>query len=590
MADWVSIINQQYEADVKNGIYPDNWEFKPTPEAINAMFVNTFGKTIDQINNDWTTGTDNFVPSQNTMYRSTVQGMTMGAADEQKAMHPLEWAASQEKAMNALGAQQAAPSDTFAIGGTGGGNFTPSTQAQAALAAAQAAGNVPVVQPNTQPAQPQQPAGGANFVIGGSAPAKPAQGGANFSIGPGPAPGTATTQPVQGGTMQAMGAPGSAGSGTMTTMPVQQPNGGYSNIVGTGNQLLAGINLNQVLQSFAPTKSAPDGVYGQTFSQTPQYGMYQGQAGYNSLANGIAPSYFTAPAANVGGTSGTNTGGSAGGTQTGGTGNTTDGGGGGPGSGTGNGDGSSAGPGTSAGDTGAPSGIGNGVASSVGNAIGTAIGAAIGVPGLGQVGAAIGNSVANSSQADAANAPNAAANSPTAGIAVAAEDAAAAAAASSGVAPVGPAAQAAIEAMIAEAQAAANGDTASSTNGAANAAAAANDAAANIGIDAAADAVGGVGSGDSAAAGIGGPGADGIGDGSGGTAGSGDGSSDGSGDSAGGAWAKGGIVSKKKLVGPNPKGPDDGYGKLQGGEFVIPKRIVDALGPKYFYDLIKQKK
>jgi hypothetical protein len=41
-------------------------------------------------------------------------------------------------------------------------------------------------------------------------------------------------------------------------------------------------------------------------------------------------------------------------------------------------------------------------------------------------------------------------------------------------------------------------------------------------------------------------------------------------------WAKGGLVNR--VAGPNPAGPDDGYGKLQVGEYVIKKSSVNKYG------------
>ena len=43
-----------------------------------------------------------------------------------------------------------------------------------------------------------------------------------------------------------------------------------------------------------------------------------------------------------------------------------------------------------------------------------------------------------------------------------------------------------------------------------------------------------------------------------------------------GGWAKGGLIDK--LTGPDPSGPDDGYGKLQVGEYVIKKSSVKKYG------------
>jgi hypothetical protein len=45
-----------------------------------------------------------------------------------------------------------------------------------------------------------------------------------------------------------------------------------------------------------------------------------------------------------------------------------------------------------------------------------------------------------------------------------------------------------------------------------------------------------------------------------------------------GQYAKGGKVIKAHLKGPNPKGPDEGYGALLGGEFVIKKSAVKKYG------------
>jgi hypothetical protein len=41
-------------------------------------------------------------------------------------------------------------------------------------------------------------------------------------------------------------------------------------------------------------------------------------------------------------------------------------------------------------------------------------------------------------------------------------------------------------------------------------------------------------------------------------------------------WAKGGIVDR--VAGPNPPGPDDGYGKLKVGEYVVKKSSVNKYG------------
>jgi hypothetical protein len=59
----------------------------------------------------------------------------------------------------------------------------------------------------------------------------------------------------------------------------------------------------------------------------------------------------------------------------------------------------------------------------------------------------------------------------------------------------------------------------------------------------------------------------------------GDGTSSGAGtDSGGDGWAKGGKVTKSRLKGPDPKGPDEGYGALLSGEYVIKKSAVKKYG------------
>ena len=59
----------------------------------------------------------------------------------------------------------------------------------------------------------------------------------------------------------------------------------------------------------------------------------------------------------------------------------------------------------------------------------------------------------------------------------------------------------------------------------------------------------------------------------------GDGTSSGAGtDSGGDGWAKGGKVTKDRLKGPDPKGPDQGYGALLDGEYVIKKSAVNKYG------------
>jgi hypothetical protein len=49
-------------------------------------------------------------------------------------------------------------------------------------------------------------------------------------------------------------------------------------------------------------------------------------------------------------------------------------------------------------------------------------------------------------------------------------------------------------------------------------------------------------------------------------------------ESGGDGWAKGGKVTKDRLKGPDPKGPDEGYGALLGGEYVIKKSAVNKYG------------
>lgn len=57
--------------------------------------------------------------------------------------------------------------------------------------------------------------------------------------------------------------------------------------------------------------------------------------------------------------------------------------------------------------------------------------------------------------------------------------------------------------------------------------------------------------------------------------------SDGSGDANGnGAFAKGGMITKKRLKGPNPKGPDDGTITAKAGEAVLSRGAVGLLGPR----------
>jgi hypothetical protein len=60
--------------------------------------------------------------------------------------------------------------------------------------------------------------------------------------------------------------------------------------------------------------------------------------------------------------------------------------------------------------------------------------------------------------------------------------------------------------------------------------------------------------------------------------GGGFGGNDGSGEGFGGIYSRGGYVNKKHLKGPNPMGPDDGYGGLDDGEYVINAKSVGKYG------------
>ena len=93
------------------------------------------------------------------------------------------------------------------------------------------------------------------------------------------------------------------------------------------------------------------------------------------------------------------------------------------------------------------------------------------------------------------------------------------------------------------------------------------------------------------AGGAGGIGNDG-GEGGAGSAGTGTGggmgnTGEGGGGPGEGGWAKGGLIDK--LTGPDPSGPDDGYGKLQVGEYVIKKSAVKKYG-KGLLDMINDGK
>lgn len=51
-------------------------------------------------------------------------------------------------------------------------------------------------------------------------------------------------------------------------------------------------------------------------------------------------------------------------------------------------------------------------------------------------------------------------------------------------------------------------------------------------------------------------------------------------DNTGGVYSKGGLVNRADLRGPKPPGPDDGYGGLMHGEFVVKASTVKKLGPE----------
>ena len=59
------------------------------------------------------------------------------------------------------------------------------------------------------------------------------------------------------------------------------------------------------------------------------------------------------------------------------------------------------------------------------------------------------------------------------------------------------------------------------------------------------------------------------------------------GDRGDGGFAKGGMVKKKHLTGPDPKGPDEGKANLQSGEYVIRKAAVKKVG-KGLLDVINK--
>lgn len=79
--------------------------------------------------------------------------------------------------------------------------------------------------------------------------------------------------------------------------------------------------------------------------------------------------------------------------------------------------------------------------------------------------------------------------------------------------------------------------------------------------------------GDSAGAGV-------SSDGSSSEAGSSSSSVGDGGASAGGFYSRGGKVNAAHLMGPNPPGPDDGFGGLDHGEFVLRAAAAEKLGPE----------
>lgn len=54
----------------------------------------------------------------------------------------------------------------------------------------------------------------------------------------------------------------------------------------------------------------------------------------------------------------------------------------------------------------------------------------------------------------------------------------------------------------------------------------------------------------------------------------------------GGGFAFGGKVTKKRLAGPNPKGPDDGFGALDIGELVVPAKVAKKLSKRQVAGLL----
>jgi hypothetical protein len=68
------------------------------------------------------------------------------------------------------------------------------------------------------------------------------------------------------------------------------------------------------------------------------------------------------------------------------------------------------------------------------------------------------------------------------------------------------------------------------------------------------------------------------------------GTSDGIGGGADAGWSDGGMVNPGMLSGPNPPGPDDGYGALDHGEGVLTAKAMDDLGAGNLAKLNKSKK
>lgn len=52
--------------------------------------------------------------------------------------------------------------------------------------------------------------------------------------------------------------------------------------------------------------------------------------------------------------------------------------------------------------------------------------------------------------------------------------------------------------------------------------------------------------------------------------------------------ARGGLVRRRNLFGPNPPGPDEGAAYLQPGEMVMPKVAVEHFGKKRFFNMIRE--